>query len=561
MNFINFSYLTKVGILCVVYVATAKFGLSFDAVSGFATLVWPPTGIALAFVLLFGYRLWPGIFVAAFLVNLITGAPFLAALGMEVGNTLEPLLGAYLMRRFTGFKDTFINLRQMLGFIFLASLLSPLVSATFGTSSLYFNGVIDISAYPKTWIAWWLGDVLGVLIITPLIIYWSKWRNVYFSITGAIEGFAMLFFLFMLSLIIFGEILGEPFIHPPLVFLLFLPLIWSAIRFGFRMTTFCIFSLSVISIVATMSGYGPFARASLFESFIFLQIFMAAVSTTTLIMTVIVDNLKQVKKELTLFNEELEDKIKERANALVKSKEEQLQHEIQLEEKERDFVSMASHQLMSPLALVRGYTTMLVSGKYNNLQKSKREFLDEILKASDRMSRLIKSLLTVARIESGIIHVDKTVFNLDEVVKTACRDLRFKAEKKRLRLTCNSKVIFNVRADPYYTQEVLSNLIDNAIKYTDKGSITITTQKTNHNFVRIIIKDSGRGIEEDAIPHVFDKFYISKNWVTTQSESTRLGLYISRLLVEGMGGTIGVESKAGDGSTFYFTLPIHKKTL
>ena len=556
MSSLRFSYFIKIGILFLAYFITAKIGLSFDAVSGFATLVWPPSGIALAAILLFGYRLWPGIFLGAFLVNLITGAPFFAAIGMGTGNTLEPLLGAYLMRRFTGFKDTFLDLRQVLGFIFLAGFLSSLISATFGTSSLYFNGAIDISVYLKTWIAWWLGDVLGVLIFVPLIIYWSRWRNVYFSIRETAEALLMLFLLFIFCLIIFGEILGEPFIDPLLIFLLFLPLIWSALRFGFRMTIFCILSLSVISIIATMSGRGPFVRVSLAESLVFLQIFMAVISSTSLIITGIIDNLKQVKEELTKFNQELEIKVKKRANALIKSKEEQLRHEIQLEEKERDFVSMASHQLLTPIALIRGYLSMLLSGKYGNVDSIASGYLSESLKGAQRMAKLVKDLLTTSSIESGHIKIEKQGFDLTVVLLEVLKDFRSKAEQKHLKFIVNvRKESSSVLADIHYTREVLANIIDNAIKYTKKGGISFTVKKSANGFISISIEDTGIGINRNDIPHVFDRFYMSKNWLTRQSDSNGLGLYISRLLVEKMGGTITVESQVDKGSEFIINLP------
>src|SRR5438552_5207864 len=115
------SYLIRVGILFVVYFSTAKFGLMMDAVGGFATLVWPPTGISLAALLLFGLRLWPGIALGAFLVNFVTGAPVLTAGGMALGNTLEALIGAYWLRRHAGFRNSLDRLRDVMGFIVFSS--------------------------------------------------------------------------------------------------------------------------------------------------------------------------------------------------------------------------------------------------------------------------------------------------------------------------------------------------------------------------------------------------------------------------------------------------------
>jgi integral membrane sensor domain MASE1 len=169
-------YLVKVTLLFATYFITARIGLSLDAVSGFAALVWPPTGIALAAIFILGYRYWPGIMLAAFLVNVVTGAPPLVALGIGVGNTLEALLGAYLLTRFIRFQSSLERIRDVLGLIFLAALGSTLVSATIGVSSLLFGGVISQAAYAHTWIAWWVGDMLGVLVVTPFILVWSGHR-------------------------------------------------------------------------------------------------------------------------------------------------------------------------------------------------------------------------------------------------------------------------------------------------------------------------------------------------------------------------------------------------
>src|SRR6202011_1412678 len=127
--------------LFVIYFGTARLGLSLDAVSGFATLVWLPSGIAIAALLLFGYRLWPGIIMGAFLVNLFKGAPLPVAVGIGIGNTLEALVGTYLLKRH-GFSTTLNHLRDVLLLVFLAMPVSALISATVGVSSLLMGKVI-----------------------------------------------------------------------------------------------------------------------------------------------------------------------------------------------------------------------------------------------------------------------------------------------------------------------------------------------------------------------------------------------------------------------------------
>src|SRR5581483_441340 len=153
---------------------TARFGLSVGAVSGFATLIWLPTGISLAALFLFGYNLWPAIAAGAFAVNILTGAPLLVAGGIAIGNTLEVLIGAFLLRRFR-FQPSFSTLRDVFLLIFLATPVSTAISATIGIFSLWRGGVIPSAATVPTWIPWWVGDAVSNIIVSPLIfVYCSQ---------------------------------------------------------------------------------------------------------------------------------------------------------------------------------------------------------------------------------------------------------------------------------------------------------------------------------------------------------------------------------------------------
>src|SRR5687767_5024513 len=161
------------GVLAIAYVGAAKLGLALDAVSGFATLVWPPTGIALAALLLFGFRLWPGVALGAFVANLWAGAPVGVACGIAIGNTLEASIGAYALRRLD-FKPALASLRDVIALIGAAALASTLVSATIGSTSLLLGGLIRTDDYWITWRSWWLGDVMGALVVAPLLLTWRR---------------------------------------------------------------------------------------------------------------------------------------------------------------------------------------------------------------------------------------------------------------------------------------------------------------------------------------------------------------------------------------------------
>jgi len=159
--------------LASLYVIFARLGLSLGAIAGFATLVWPPTGIAIAALLLLGTRAWPGVFVGAVVANLLSGASVPVALGIGVGNTLEALVCAYIATRITDFSTTLENARSVMMLI-LGALAGATVSASVGVASLHAGGAIAGPQLREAWRAWWVGDILGALVVAPVILVWSK---------------------------------------------------------------------------------------------------------------------------------------------------------------------------------------------------------------------------------------------------------------------------------------------------------------------------------------------------------------------------------------------------
>lgn len=280
----NFLYFFQTLVLFAAYFITARFGLTFDAVSGFATLVWPPAGIALASVMLLGSKMWPGIFFAAFLVNYSVGAPLPAALGIGVGNTLEALVASYFMKR-SGVSHSLSRTHDVFSFSLLAAAMSTLISATVGVTALQLTGVVSLESYNETWFAWWIGDFLGVLIITPFLLVWAPpWKFAQPRYLRIAEGIVLFVFtsLVATALVWFPQTQGAPL---PILYLTFIPLVWGAIRFGQRSTTVIIVMVSALSISATVFGKGPFVRETLAQSLLYLQLFMGITAALALTVT------------------------------------------------------------------------------------------------------------------------------------------------------------------------------------------------------------------------------------------------------------------------------------
>ena len=156
--------------LATSYVLAGRLGLSFAAVNPSATPLWPPTGLALAALLLFGDRVWPGILIGALAVNLPINGSFTPALAIAVGNTLEGLVASYLVRRFAHGAAAFERARDIFRFAILAGLVSPMVSATIGTTTLRLAGYAPWADYGSIWLTWWVGDGAGALLFAPALV-------------------------------------------------------------------------------------------------------------------------------------------------------------------------------------------------------------------------------------------------------------------------------------------------------------------------------------------------------------------------------------------------------
>ena len=272
--------IVRAGLLGVIYIATAKVGLSLDAVSGFAATVWPPTGIALAALVLYGARLWPGIAVGAFVVNWSAGAPLLVACGMALGNTLEALIGMVLLTRVVGLRPALDRLRDVLGLIVLASGLSTLIGATLGVTSGWMGGIIPTAQYGYAWRTWWLGNAMGALVVAPLFFVWSGRRAQ--PQGGIAEALAVLIVVGALSFAVFGHVFELTLIN--FSYLVFPPLIWAAVRFGPQGAVTATALVLAIAIWGTAQGFGPFAGETLHKGLFMLQSFMSVVAGTTLVL-------------------------------------------------------------------------------------------------------------------------------------------------------------------------------------------------------------------------------------------------------------------------------------
>src|SRR5437899_647925 len=293
----RFSGLPLIGILAVIYFIAGKLGLMLAAFQASAWLVWPPAGIALAASLLLGYRAWPAIFIGAFLVNVTSAGNVATAFAIATGNTLEAFVGAWLVNRFAGGTNVFDRLQGVFKFA-LAAGISTILSPAFGVTSLGVASFADWANYGAIWLTWWLGDVTGDLVFTPLVLLWSVASKRRWNKKEAAEVGALLLLLVLLSGVVFG---GWPAVSTrnyPIVLICGPIVIWTAFRFTQRETATGIFILSAIAVWGTLHGFGPFVRETENQSLLAVQWWTAVLSITAMALSAGMAERRRVEEEL-----------------------------------------------------------------------------------------------------------------------------------------------------------------------------------------------------------------------------------------------------------------------
>ena len=514
---------TEVALGCVLlfaaYFVTALLGLRLDAVAGFATLVWPPTGIALATLWLFGFRLWPGVFAGALCVNLVAGAPLPAALGIALGNTLEAIAGVWLLG-LVRFQTRLDRVDDVVALIVGPAICSTALSASIGVTSLRLAGAVSSSATVPALRAWWIGDIVGDLVVAPLLfvflgrqpLRWRRWMRA--------EVLLLACALAALGLLVFGKVFGGSISLSRHPYMLFPLLAWAALRFGHYGAVTSVFLVCGIAVTGTAMGFGPFARPVLANSLLDLQAFMGVAAGTALV---------------------LGAAIAERNRAVAARDE---------------FLSTASHELRTPFTAL----SLQVQGLIRRLRRSEtipsREEMLVDLESANRLlaraARMIDELLEISRVAAGRFELQREEMDLAQSVREGLA--RFEKQLTsagcRVELRLEGKVTGHW--DPVRLDQVIDNLISNAAKYGAGKPVEVWLSDRGERVV-LGIRDHGIGIDPADQSRVFGQFERAVS--PRRFGGFGLGLWITRRVVEAHGGTISLSSELGRGSTFTVELP------
>lgn len=523
----------EIAFLTGVYVLAGRFGLGLAPVAGFATLVWAPTGIAIAALLLRGYRLWPGIALGALIVNAWAGATIPLAMGIALGNTLEAVAATYALRQVAAFRPSLDRLRDVLVFLILAAVLSPTISASFGVASLRLTGVLAAADAATAWRTWWLGDLVGALVIAPMILVWASTEPAFPAPKRLTETLLLGLSVIAAGVLVFVAWESDPAqgLRP---YMLFPPLIWASLRFGRRGAVSSVFAVSVMAVMATLNDRGPFATGELYDSLLALQIFLGVLAGTFLILGASASERRRANQELELARARAEDANRTKA----------------------EFLAVVSHELRTPLNAISGYGELLTMELGGPLTQQQRDAIERIRKNARHLLTLIDEVLSFARNEAGRLRFVAVKVPVMDAISEIEPVVAPEIQRKHLTLVHDPPdEALEVRADPEKLRQILLNLVGNAIKFTPaEGRITLGARREGAH-VRVWVADTGVGIPPDKVARVFEPFYQVEGGSTRRYPGFGLGLAIARDFARAMDGELYVESTPGAGTTVSLLLP------
>jgi signal transduction histidine kinase len=532
MNFRRIPTLPAIGVFTAVYFIAGKLALKVAFLNASASPVWPSAGIALAALIVLGYRTWPAIFVGAFLVNFTTAGNIATSLGIATGNTLEAVCGAWLVNRFAGGVTVFDRAGNVFKFA-LAVTISTLISPSFGVTSLALGGFAPWSNYNAIWLTWWLGDVTGDLVMAPLILLWCvgttrRWTR------GEIVEVSLLFLgLFIVAEISFGGWFPISAKNYPVSFLYGPLLVWLAFRFTPRETATGIFILASIGIWGTLHGLGPFVLETENQSLLILQTRTAVLAITAMALAA---GMAERRRAEAVIEEQ-----KTAVEAANRTKD--------------NFLAMLSHELRTPLTPVIAALEALKMEPLDTAES--KAALAMIRRNIDLESRLIDDLLDLTKISTDKLQLQFQSTDAHRAITNVAEMCASEISAKNLLLSLDLRAgEHHVAADPSKFQQIIWNLLKNAIKFTgENGKITISSSNPSPQSLTIGVTDTGIGIEPEMMERIFNRFEQGDRSFQRRFGGLGLGLTISKSLAEAHGGTLVAESEGrGRGARFFFTI-------
>ena len=507
--------LARVAIVALAYFLGAKLGLRLAFDNENVTSVWPPTGIAVAALLLFGRGVWPGIAVGALAANLTNGASVPTSLGITIGNTLAPVVAASLLRS-VGFRPELDRMRDVVALVFVGGAASMLVSATGGTTALAANGAIERGTYGSTWLVWWIGDALGVVIFAPLLLTLLAPTVDLSSFRSRPREATVLFVAATTaaSLVFSSDVL--------LPYLVFPFAIWAALRFYQQGAASLTVLVAVVAIVQTAAHNGPFSTMSRTTNLVSLQLFNATLAMISLSLAAV---------------------TRERIGESEKARRLRL-----LDEFKDSLLTAVSHELRTPLTVIVGLSSTLKNRELDLTPEEVSEALTRLEANAHRLESLLMDMLDLDRLNRRVIEPHPSPVEMRECVLRVLDTLEVPNRPVEVDLGSAS-----VSVDPAHLERIVENLVANAVRHTPPGTpIWIRADRTSEGVV-LVVEDAGPGVPVALRTEIFEPF--RRGNTNSHSPGTGVGLSLVHRFAGLNGGRAWVEDREGGGASFRVLLP------
>jgi signal transduction histidine kinase len=517
--------------LAAAYFIAAKAGLSLAFAAPQVSAVWPPSGIALGALLILGYRVWPGVWMGAFAANLTAAEPFGTALGIATGNTLEAVAGAWLLKGVLGFELPIERIRDVVAFL-IAVPVSTALSASIGVTSLCLGGVQPWSSFGPLWWIWWVGDFIGALLVTPLLLVWVRGSRFRWTVGRATEALALLGGLAVVCLAVFWTPFARETVLPSVGYGVFPFVTWAALRFRQRLATLSVLVASALALGGTIRGLGLFAGGSIHHSVVLLQVFMGFVAATALFLAAATAESQRAEEE--------------RATLLAREREAGAA-------KDR-FLAMLSHELRNPLSAILNALEVVRGGAEPPLAERMRGIVERQL---GQLARLVDDLLDIARINQGKIELKRERVDLGAVTRRVVEAALARAGGQGLQITVSAPdepIVLEADADRL--EQVIVNLLSNAVKYTPAGGAIHVIARREGEEAVLQVEDQGIGVRPEALENIFAPFVQADHLPDRARDGLGVGLTLVRDIVDRHGGRVSAASAGlGRGSVFTVRLP------
>ena len=513
------------------YFVAGKIGLGFASVHVSASPVWAPAGMAIALLLLFGTSMWPAILAGAFLVNVTTAGSLATSANIAVGNTLEGMLGAWLLQRFAHGVHAFESPPDILKSALLAGFLSPTVSATIGVTTLMLSQYASMEQYTVIWLTWWMGDATGILIVTPAILLWAQRPRIEWTRRQRLELGLLLLVLFVTCALIFGPLMNTGHKYP-LQFLLVPIMIWAAFHFGPRETATLTVLLAGWATFGTLNGRGPFASDSENEALLLGQAFLAVNSIMALALAAAVQEGKDAE---TRFLHTAERLVNKRTQELLHTQARlrtMAQTLTLTEQRERKRMANELHDYLAQLLVLGKMKLSNIHAHIQDIGGPAATLFQEIDQTFSQALDYTRTLM--AELSPPVLH--------ELGLPTALQWLADQMKKHRLTVEVRLGTSHLSLPEP---QAILlfhsvRELLINVAKHAGTNQATLTLDVADH-LLKISVQDQGKGFNTDSLEPT--------------EPGHQFGLFSVRERMEELGGWLRVQSAPREGTTVTLGLP------